>query len=316
MGLLKRLFGATAMLQETMVTEPDLKPIAQRARSLARNVVSIYYNTSRVLFHHLHKSAGTTICHKVQQAMHRLVRCDGGGVVSAAKPGQSTPDAAFCNCNGILEGSGPFSKLSRDEQAQYLVNFSAASIFFNESPLGDDLYAGVDLVHVTVARHPFTRFLSHMMHILQDQYPSDYKFAKANINHVVRLYASNPSRFAHELLDNYMTRFYAGLSVFRLPILAITQDHLHAAVTNLKRFGAVFVLEDLPTADDLLSALMQVERAHEYHAGTAHSRLYDSLTDESVSTLSKLYKYDLMLYSLCKLWHARSVAAWELLMNL
>jgi len=245
--------------------------LRRRARLLARWTYAVQRNATRVLFHHLHKSGGTTMCHKVLQAQHFVMACDGSRAIMSDAPGNISP-AADCNCNGCTDGYSPFSVLSRQEQIAYLRNHSDASVFFSESPLGDDLYFGPALLHVTLVRHPFSRFLSHLMHFLELAQPVEHQAGLLDINHVVRLHETDPARYEHEVRDNFVTRFYAGMRVYNeVPFMGISAEHAALAASNLMRLGAVFVLEDLARADGVLSALMRIEQTYRYRAGTNNS---------------------------------------------
>jgi hypothetical protein len=70
-----------------------------------------------------------------------------------------------CNCNGPYPNH-PFSHLGPEGQLQLLRNFSDATIFFNEGTLSSDPLFDARLVMVTLVRHPVSRFLSHMLHVL------------------------------------------------------------------------------------------------------------------------------------------------------
>eukprot|EP00195_Chlamydomonas_chlamydogama_P016950 CAMPEP_0202892576 /NCGR_PEP_ID=MMETSP1392-20130828/2288_1 /ASSEMBLY_ACC=CAM_ASM_000868 /TAXON_ID=225041 /ORGANISM="Chlamydomonas chlamydogama, Strain SAG 11-48b" /LENGTH=378 /DNA_ID=CAMNT_0049576583 /DNA_START=285 /DNA_END=1421 /DNA_ORIENTATION=- len=325
----------TATAEELMAyRRAEVRPSLHYVLKLARWIMAVQHNATRVLFHHLHKAAGTTMCHKVIQARHRVLACDGSQAIIADDFGSISP-AADCNCNGHMERYGPFSTLHRQQQMQYLKSHADASVFFSESPLGEDMYYGVQLFHLTVVRHPFSRFLSHMMHFLGLNDPPQYQTALLNINHAVQLHSINASSY-DEIRDNYITRFFAGLHVTTsVPFMDVNETHLVTAALNLKRFGAIFLLEDLVAADGLFSALLRVQRTHQYRAGTNTSQIeaqhpdpgmptgsytssqgesiYNSLSPESIAYLQKVHKYDLVLYEYCKMQHARVLAAWDML---
>eukprot|EP00195_Chlamydomonas_chlamydogama_P002099 CAMPEP_0202922192 /NCGR_PEP_ID=MMETSP1392-20130828/77791_1 /ASSEMBLY_ACC=CAM_ASM_000868 /TAXON_ID=225041 /ORGANISM="Chlamydomonas chlamydogama, Strain SAG 11-48b" /LENGTH=579 /DNA_ID=CAMNT_0049615807 /DNA_START=387 /DNA_END=2126 /DNA_ORIENTATION=- len=232
--------------------------LRRRARLLARWTYAVQRNATRVLYHHLHKSGGTTMCHKVLQAQHFVMACDGSRAIMSDAPGNISP-AADCNCNGCTDGYSPFSVLSRQDQIAYLRNHSDASVFFSESPLGDDLYFGPALLHVTLVRHPFSRFLSHLMHFLELAQPVEHQAGLLDINHVVRLHETDPARYEHEVRDNFVTRFYAGMRVYNeVPFMGISAEH-----------AALMHILELVDPQDYQAGLLDINHVVRLHASNA-----------------------------------------------
>jgi hypothetical protein len=65
-----------------------------------------------------------------------------------------------------FKGIAPFGALGPEGQLQLLDAFSDATVFFSEAPISARPLFSERLVHVTLVRHPASRWLSHLLHAL------------------------------------------------------------------------------------------------------------------------------------------------------
>ena len=156
------------------------------------------------------------MCTAVYNSNATLMSCK---TDAPAPAGEVVPE---CNCNGWRPRQSPIVDGSAKQAEAFLQQHKWADVLFEEIAMADDPYVGPAAVQVAVVRHPFARFLSHLMH---ERVAFGYDAGEAtatrehvsmamqNLTALLSAPTSIRETYAFTILsNNYMTRFFAGVS--------------------------------------------------------------------------------------------------------
>ena len=264
-------------------------------------------NNRPVVFLHLHKAGGTTMCDLAQL---------NGETLDEVQPHENCAikgDGNWLDKNGIYPGYSR-SCASRAEEAR------AHSFMAIERWMDTDMCDDV-AQYAVVLRDPIDRLISNtifeqaVMHwdtdtssILEMVAPNaSFRLSGDRENHPSEMISQGTAAY-----DNFLVRTLAGPEVFALPAGQLTRTHLDEAKRRLARFDAVMVLERLnEQAPAQLSHFLgwnRLELPRSMAGGGADAA--QPFSDEQLAVLKRANALDAELYCFGqKLAEARSADA-------
>lgn len=249
-----------------------------------------------LLFIHVHKAAGNTMCH-LGQMFENL-----------AQAGQHAD-----SCCNIYDVEARIDDRMNQIGTRSSEGFASCGERANYMKRNIYSYSQIErgLREDDVRRECFDRF--RFATLLRD--PVDLAISASNWDkfnltrvvqeHLERIGQPSPhDGFAHLFVDNYIIRTLLGKLGREIPIGGVTEEHAHLLISILKDFVYVGIVEDLSThkVEADLEKVLGWSGIHMVHANTgAHDvTLADGLDLELARTLKEAVKYDYKVYNFFK----------------
>lgn len=273
-----------------------------------------------VMYFHIHKSGGTTMCVQAVEKGERVVQ-----------PGLACGSAEFHDYGALGGGDWEVPKEAYvlgdwyvDAVKAYILNYTTCAecnhtcadrvaMFGDEytwnsieRPLNSGDLCFDDFVYVTIMRETISRLTSQLNYepfnrsgfvsCLADAVESQNASAYCPQNQI-----EQPAIIARDLgyvfFDNYVVRMLGGSHTLTLPPGGVNASHFAAAVAVLDRFDLVIPLEELNS-----------ERAHAaldsvlgWHPGeeerTRETEHVEHFTEQELESLRSINKFDIALYN-------------------
>lgn len=243
----------------------DIRIVKARAQALkkARN------GDGKILFKHMHKAGGSTLCNIARQNVRAEKAPIPGGndgwdtncvpQIAYVKNGVSLPTVEAEKEGAWYGGVCYASHLSVAAQRTLDVTHKDLDFIASEGPMPDTLALDLPVAWVTMLRDPLDRTLSsyRWWQFLADRFRDKPKVRTA----LCDAYQSpDPDASLHDWLevypDNWMVRVLCGRSVLMDKSIIITEMHLKAAKARLNQFSLVMVLEEMESSMTLLSSTL------------------------------------------------------------
>lgn len=250
-------------------------------------------NDRPVVFLHLHKAGGTTICDLAKQ---------NGETLDEVQPHENCAikgDGNWLDKNGIYAGYSR-SCAARAEEAR-THSFMAIERWM-DAEMCDDLAQ-----YAVVLRDPIDRLISNtlfeqkVMHWATDTASILEMIAPNASVHLSGDRADHPSEMISQgtaAYDNFLVRTLAGPEAFALPAGQLTRAHLDEAKRRLARFDVVMVLERLdeqgPAQLSHFLGWDRLELPRSMAGGGADAA--QPFSDEQLAVLKRANAFDAELY--------------------
>lgn len=161
---------------------PDvqMQAVQMQAALLQQSRCRLRAGKAQMMFEHIHKSGGTTMCMLAIHNSLSMWSCEDNTTTSAPPGSSDYGPHSMCNCNGpdVLRGArGPFQVSTPQQQLQLLQDYKGAVLFFNEGPVADEMLRSEAIQYVTLLRDPVQRYMSHLLHGLEHQGTEQYQRA-------------------------------------------------------------------------------------------------------------------------------------------
>ena len=250
-----------------------------------------------ILFVHLTKSAGTSVCRMAKHNGEAMLR---------------QKDAVHFSCNLPFDGpavnkfpdKSPPRFSTCQARARYLksemVSFNAVEHFLEDSS-GKSLICDAEMRYFTILRNPMERIQSWIAYhkippedvlrwLQGEDNPSRYSSPQRHYERT----------FLYPYVDNYLVRTLCGKSTFRLPPGAIDESHLLKAWTILQLFEKVIFFDELnqPSFSTFIAELGWPTETQLFHANPSEYQRQFLLFDSVIETLQNFNSFDHQLYTL------------------
>jgi hypothetical protein len=159
---------------------PAATDMQMQAALLQQSRCRLRAGKAQMMFEHIHKSGGTTMCMLAIRNSLPMWSCHDNSTTTAPPGSSDYGPHSMCNCNGpdVLRGArGPFQVSTPQQQLQLLQNYKGAVLFFNEGPVADEMLRSEAIQYVTLLRDPVQRYVSHLLHGLEHQGKEQYQRA-------------------------------------------------------------------------------------------------------------------------------------------
>lgn len=288
----------------------DIRIVKARAQALKKARMG----EGKILFKHMHKAGGSTLCNVARENVRAEKAPIPGGndgwdtncVPQLAYQKNGVPLAtAEAEKEGAWYGGVCYaSHLSVAAQRALGTTHKDLDFIASEGPMPDTLALDLPVAWITMLRDPLDRTLSsyRWWQFLADRFRDKPKVRTA----LCDAYQSpHPDASLQEWLevypDNWMVRVLCGRAVLMDKSIRITEKHLTAAKARLNQFSLVMVLEDMESSMKLLSSTLdwadvdaEALRANVMSNSSARIALADE--PEILEELVSRNKMDLELY--------------------
>lgn len=175
-----------------------------------------------IWFHHVHKAGGTSFIKLAELNNEKLYYKDSRNGLPTNRYGYFIP----------------FGSMDINEQEQFIKDAKNNGTTFIATefnyPMPKNKYDDDSIINIIMIRNPINKLISHLAHLLREPEEYRYDYNDKNPESIIK---KNTKHFG-----NVMTKVLAGYDFNEK--INITHNDYNTALTNLKNFDIILVLED------------------------------------------------------------------------